>query len=718
MTAAGPLSFASGGGLAGAQIRLIDWTQTPIGNPAGWPNGIRSIISTILSSPQPMFLAWGPELTLFFNSAYAETIAGRRVGAIGKPIALQWVDIWPEIKDIVTKALSGEGTFHQNLPLTLRRDGEPEQSWWSFSYSPLRDDAGAIIGLLCVAMETTGHITAQLALQAGAARQTFRVELSDALRGANDQKTLIAIASRSLGQHLNAGCVGYCAADSAAEFVRIEQGWTAEGATPVMGTYRLDDFGIEMSKELRNGHTVVIEDVTQDRRTMGRVYERSFASIGTRAIIDVPLVKDGQLQGILFALNPEPRAWTKGEVQMVEEVAERAWVSLQRLGVEAALRQSQKMEAVGQLTGGLAHDFNNLLTVISGSLEMLALHVAEGGFDDTEHFIIAAQGAANRAAALTHRLLAFSRRQTLDPKPTNPNRLVGDMEDLVRRTIGPHIELEIDAAPDLWPVLADPNQLENALLNLCINARDAMPDGGRLTIETTNIVMEANAADERDMAPGNYVRLRVTDTGIGMSPDIIAHAFEPFFTTKPIGVGTGLGLSMIYGFAKQSGGQVRIHSQVGLGTAVSIYLPRHGTAASRKQTIPLSTISPQARPGETVLIVDDEPGVRTLMLGVLKRLGYIALDASDGASALKILGNRAVRIDLLVTDVGMPGMNGRQLADAARQIRPSLDILFITGHAETIVMGDGQFEPGMYVLTKPFALQALADRVTTIIGAN
>ncbi|WP_419897061.1 PAS domain-containing protein [Roseomonas sp. USHLN139] len=387
------------------------------------------------------------------------------------------------------------------------------------------------------------------------------------------------------------------------------------------------------------------------------------------------------------------------------------------LRAEEQLRQSQKMEAVGQLTGGLAHDFNNLLAGISGALELLTARLAQGRTKDLERYVAVAEGAARRAAALTHRLLAFSRRQTLDPRPTDVNRLMAGMEELIRRTTGPSIALEVVAAGGLWPTLVDPNQLENVLLNLCINARDAMPQGGRLTIETANAWLDERAARERDAEPGQYVAISVTDSGTGMAPEVIARAFDPFFTTKPLGQGTGLGLSMTYGFAKQSGGQVQIYSELGQGTTMRVYLPRYlGDAESAEET-PAALAAPRAAAGQTVLVVDDEPTVRMLVVEVLEELGYAAREAADSATGLAILRSEA-RIDLLVTDVGLPGgMNGRQMADAGRLSRPELKVLFITGYAENAVLGNGQLGAGMHVMTKPFAMDALAGRIKALISA-
>ncbi|GBU18599.1 MULTISPECIES: ATP-binding protein [Methylobacterium] len=386
------------------------------------------------------------------------------------------------------------------------------------------------------------------------------------------------------------------------------------------------------------------------------------------------------------------------------------------MNAEEQLRQSQKMEAVGQLTGGLAHDFNNLLAGISGSLELIQTRLSQGRINDIERYMTAAQGAARRAAALTHRLLAFSRRQTLAPKPTNVNALVEGMLDLIQRTVGPSVQVQTVGLAGLWPALVDPSQLENALLNLCINARDAMPEGGRIVIETSNRWIDAQVARRQDMPEGEYLSLSVSDTGTGMPPEVIAKAFDPFFTTKPLGQGTGLGLSMIYGFAKQSGGQVRIHSTVGEGTTVSVYLPRHQGEAARDEALPRGGLLPVAGAGETVLVVDDEPSVRMLVTDVLGELGYTAVEAADAAGGLRVLQSGA-RIDLLVTDVGLPGgLNGRQMADAARATRPDLKVLFITGYAENALLTNGQLEPGMAVLTKPFAVDALATRIREMIA--
>ncbi|AKF47111.1 hybrid sensor histidine kinase/response regulator [Pseudomonas syringae] len=402
--------------------------------------------------------------------------------------------------------------------------------------------------------------------------------------------------------------------------------------------------------------------------------------------------------------------------QTLEQRIEQA--VFEREQIEDALRHSQKMDAVGQLTGGIAHDFNNLLAGISGSLELITKRLAQGRVGDVDRYVSVAQGAVRRAASLTHRLLAFSRRQTLSPRVTDVNGLIHDMEELIARTVGPEIDIKVVAHDDLWPALIDHAQLESSLLNLCLNARDAMPNGGRIIIETANASLEECTDPDHGIPAGEHLSIRVTDTGIGMSPDIAAKAFEPFFTTKAIGAGTGLGLSMVYGFVRQSGGQVRVESVEGQGTSVVMHLPRHTAENAPRAVEPEVIEEPPHHTGETVLVVDDEPSVRMLVAEVISGLGYNCLEAADAQSGLQILQSDT-RIDLLISDIGLPGgMNGREMADAAGDCRPGLPTLFITGYAKTSVLDDCHLRPCTQVLTKPFGLDALAGRVTGLIGAD
>jgi PAS domain S-box-containing protein len=414
---------------------------------------------------------------------------------------------------------------------------------------------------------------------------------------------------------------------------------------------------------------------------------------GTRLVAWNAIAVDGLMQAVGRDMTVERRAQTA------------------LLEAEEALRQSSKMEALGQLTGGIAHDFNNLLSGIIGAMDLLKMRLADRRYESIERLADTAINSADRAAALTHRLLAFARRQPLDSRPVDINGLIRGMEDLLRRSLGEQVALEISLADRVWPVLVDANQLENALLNLAINGRDAMPDGGRLGIRTATGVVEHG--DRTGFAPGEYTIISVTDSGVGMDREVLARAFDPFFTTKPVGQGTGLGLSMIYGFIKQSRGQINIDSAPGKGTTVKLYLPRqHGAVPETVENLRRGALTEGA--GETVLVVEDDPSIRLLIIEVLNELGYASLQAADGNAALAVLGSNA-RLDLMVTDVGLPGINGRQLADIARKHRPNLKVLFLTGYAEHATARSEFLVPGMEMMTKPFAIAELARKIRQII---
>ncbi|MFN3433567.1 MAG: ATP-binding protein [Sphingomonas sp.] len=401
------------------------------------------------------------------------------------------------------------------------------------------------------------------------------------------------------------------------------------------------------------------------------------------------------------------------EQKVVARTAELEAEMANRNRAEAALRQSQKMEAVGQLTGGIAHDFNNMLTGVIGAMDIMKRRLAAGRTDDLGRFMDAAAASAQRAAALTARLLAFSRRQSLDARPVDVDALIADLSDLLERSVRENIALQIVAGGALPLAVADANQLENALLNLVINARDAMPDGGRLTLETRAVDIADDRAGPAALSPGRYIAVAVSDTGVGMPADVLEKVFEPFFSTKPTGQGTGLGLSMVYGFARQSGGDVRVHSVVGVGTSVTLYLPVAETAnAAADDRMAIATHEGR---GEVVLLVEDDASVRLLVREVLQELGYAALEAEDADAALPIIRSDR-RIDLLISDVGLPGMNGRQLAELARRHRPALPILFVTGYAENAAIRADFLGTNMDMIAKPFAIERLSAKIAEIMS--
>jgi signal transduction histidine kinase len=432
-----------------------------------------------------------------------------------------------------------------------------------------------------------------------------------------------------------------------------------------------------------------------------------------------------QIQVQRDALEASTKALADAGDQLEEQVRERTAEledalarlkaeTAERERAEASLRQSQKMEAVGQLTGGIAHDFNNMLMGIVGSVDLMRKRMAAGRFEDLDRYLDVASASAGRAAALTQRLLAFSRRQSLDPKPVEINGLIRSMSELIERAVNEKIDFEVVLAPDLPAGIVDSHELENAILNLALNARDAMPDGGVLTVETSLVDFdEAHVATRPGISPGRYLMVAVSDTGVGMPADLIEKAFDPFFTTKPLGQGTGLGLSMVYGFVRQSGGQVRIHSEVGLGTSVKLYLP---TTQARPAAASIAASPASQGHGERILVVEDDAAVRMLVREALEELHYDAVEFADPLAAVSYLAS-GERIDLMISDVGLPGMNGRELAETARAHRPDLPILFITGYAENAAIRSGFLGANMSMVTKPFSMDELAAKLSQMINS-
>ncbi len=633
----------------------------------------------------------------------------------------------PRVRDEIATALASGQAFESDYRLH-QPDGRAR--WVAARGRAQIDATGRAIRFPGISFDIDARKSAELRLQA-------LVQLNDALREPGDAADIAHAAVEILGRVMDVSRCGYGTIDPKTETIVTERPWCAPGIEPLATILHFRDYGSYI-EDLKRGETVAIGNAHDDPRT--RDTAQALQDIAALSFVNMPVTEQGGFVALLYLNNATPRAWLPEEIAFIRDIAERVRDAVERRRVErelaaltasleqqveartrelmvaeAHLRQAQKMEAVGQLTGGLAHDFNNMLTGISGAIEMMQVRISQGRIGELERYANAAHGAARRAAALTHRLLAFSRRQTLDPKPTDINRLIDSLRDLIQRTVGPGITIEMVGAGGLWPAMVDPNQLENALLNLCINARDAMPNGGRITIETANRWLDQRTAKERDLEPGQYLSLCVTDTGTGMTPEVQARAFDPFYTTKPMGEGTGLGLSMIYGFARQSGGQVRIYSELGQGTTMCIYLPRHyGDASVERPPAPAVTTTP-AEGGHSVMVVDDEPTIRMLVVEILEELGHTVLEAGDGAAALRLLATGA-HIDLLVTDVGLPGqMNGRQVADAAMALLPDLKVLFITGYAENAVIGNGPLEPNMALVTKPFAMDVIADRIATML---
>ncbi|WP_375379694.1 hybrid sensor histidine kinase/response regulator [Pseudomonas benzopyrenica] len=720
-------------------LETFAWESTPLGGRAGWPVALRTTYDLLMASPFAMCATWGAEQTLIYNHAYAPFLGARHPAALGQPIHEVWVELWDEIAPLIDRARAGEALHFVDKHFVMTRNGYPEDTYWSFSYSPLRDGE-RIVGMLNITTETTASVQAhrQRDIAEAALRRhnlTLEQELSariDERDSARAAKSSVLAAAERVQLALAAGAIiGTWYWDLPTDRFTVDEAFASHfGLDPALGRD-----GLSLAQVVANVHpddqaglAAAIADVLgrggryahqyRVRRRDGRYYWLEANGHVELAADGTPLRFPGVLLDVdarraLADERDRALAELRDLTATLEQRVEERTADLRRS--EEALRQSQKMEAVGQLTGGLAHDFNNLLAGISGSLDLMDLRIGQGRFTELEKYLLAAQGSAKRAAALTHRLLAFARRQTLAPEATVVNQLVGGMLDLVQRTVGPAIQVHFTSLPDDQPLLVDQSQLENALLNLCINARDAMPNGGRILIAASYRILGDGDTRDFELPPGRYLHLSVTDTGSGMTAEVAAKAFEPFFTTKPMGQGTGLGLSMIYGFARQSGGQLRLRSTPGEGTTVCLYLPLRPVEQPGETPLADGRPCPLEGANATVLVVDDEPTVRMLVTDLLRELGYVIIEAADGAGGLEVLHSDA-RIDLLVTDVGLPGgMNGRQLADAARVHRPALKVLFITGFAETSLLSDGHLEPGMAILTKPFAVEALAQRVKGLV---
>jgi len=663
-------------------MRAHDWTATALGDPHAWPQSLRTSISTCLNSPILGTVLWGPELRMFYNDAYAESLADRHPAALGQPVASVWGSAWDKVAPDFHRAMAtGLGFSHNYVELMIRRHGRREKTFWNFAAAPIIGEDGSVVGLLNQGQELTEQVRKDREVQTAQATLVRTV----------DERTR----DRNRLWELSADIMLRCGFDGLIN--TVNPAWhdvLGLDESELVGANLLDHIHPDDIDRTANAARILAEGGSLTR------FDNRYRH------------KNGSYRWISWSIRPDAESiYAVGrDVTAEKEQAEAL------LSAEDALRQAQKMEAVGQLTGGLAHDFNNLLAGIQGSLDMIAQRIGQGRYGDIKRYVDVGSDAAKRAASLTHRLLAFSRQQTLDPKPTDVNRLVRGMEDLVRRTVGPAVQVEAHGPDDLWTALVDPSQLENSLLNLCINARDAMPEGGHIRIATANHWLDGEAAEADDLPAGEYLSLSVQDTGTGIAPEVIARVFEPFFTTKQVGEGTGLGLSMVYGFAKQSGGHVRIYSEPGVGTTVCIYLPRHDGVADAGDTgQKTSTVVRDVR-SATVLVVDDEPSVRLLIADILADLGCTVLQAGDSAAGLAVLESGAP-IDLLVSDIGLPGgMNGRQMAERGMRAKPHLRVLFLTGYAEAAVLGNGKLAEGMAVMTKPFDIDVLSERVAEMLA--
>jgi signal transduction histidine kinase len=718
--------FLAHGREMGALINACNWSNTQLGAPEGWPESLKCVLATILGSARPMYVLWGPEFLFFFNSAYAPMLGEHLSGAMGRPFAQVWPELWSDFEPLLNQVLSGEESGHENRPLTLSRNGDCERTWWSFSYLPLRDGAGAVVGVHCITTETTAQVQAQESLADKQKQQAFRVELTDALRDTTTPEALMAVAAEKLGRYLAASCVGYGEIDEAGQCCLVHQDWTAEGFRSVAGEHRLDNFAVLRAEQLRAGRTVAVHDIDQDVLTTRGAPLVSNQPMRHKALIVAPLVKNGRFAALLFVLNAAPRVWSDSELALVEEVAERTWVALQRLQAELelrqsnqvldqrttellhsenALRQSQKLDALGQLTGGVAHDVNNLLSVISSAAELLR----NPGLpeDQRGHYLERIFDTVGRAAKLTGQLLAFARQQPLDPEVFDVGRQVQGVVDLVRPLMGEQVDIDLTACGvNCCYGQADINQFETALVNLVVNARDAMDAKGRITVQVQP-VDRLPAGRGQDLQAGDhprgFVAISVRDTGCGIAADQLGAIFEPFYTTKAVGKGTGLGLSQVFGFARQSGGDIAVTSQPGSGSVFTLYLPRVDGAPAPGAVAALPAPGAEEQ-GARVLVVEDNDILGEMTCEILNARGYRAVWAASAGAALELLAQRKEEFDLVFCDVVMPGMSGIELGMEVRRRYPGLPVVLTSGY-NPVMAQEGKH--GFELIVKPYTADTL-----------
>jgi PAS domain S-box-containing protein len=648
---------------------------------------VRRLREVFVQSPSFSALLQGPDHRFVLtNPAYQQLIGHRDVIGLTVREAIPEVERQGFLDLLDSVFATGEAFVGRDVEVVLQRSaGSPaETRYLDFVFQPIKDVEGNVASIFVEGIDITDRHHSEDALRASEAHlRQLNADL--------ERQVIERAQAHSLTWKLSPDLLG--ALNSKGYFETANPAWESVLGWTEEEVVSMSIFDLLHPDDLE--HTRAGFELTQVGQPALRFANRYRC-------------KDGSYRWISWIGIPEDGyVYCTGRDITAEKAAETELAAAQE-----ALRHSQKMEAIGQLTGGIAHDFNNLLTGIIGSLDIIRRRMTSGRPEEIPRFLDAASTSALRAGALTHRLLAFARRQSLDIRPNNINRLVASMEDLLHRTLGEHIELECSLSAELWTALTDANQLESAVLNLAINARDAMPDGGRLTIETTNVHLdEAYTSVQEDVAPGDYVVIGMSDTGKGMPADVVAKAIDPFFTTKPVGEGTGLGLSMVYGFAKQTRGHLRIYSEVGHGTTIKLYLPR-----ALQDAVDLEKRVEQAPrgQGETILVVEDDATVRLILADVLAELGYDVLLASDARPAIPILQSDR-RIDLMMSDVMLPHVNGRKLAEIARASRPDLKVLFLTGYAENAAVRGDFLDPGMDMLTKPFALDALGAKVRAMI---
>ncbi|AJZ96205.1 MULTISPECIES: hybrid sensor histidine kinase/response regulator [Pseudomonas] len=705
------------------RVRLHDWASSPLGPLEQWPDVLKTTVALCLASSFPQSIVWGPQLTMLYNDAFIP-ILGDKPYALGRPFSEVWHEAWADIGPIANAAFEGHATYIENFPLLIERGNGSEQAYFTFCYSPIRDPQGRVVGMLDTVTETTATVFL-------ARRLAVLDAVGSAVANATDAETIMSTTTRLLAEHLQVSNCAYADMDADEDGFTIRGNWAAPGSPSIVGRYSLASFGARAVRQLRAGEPLVVED---NRVEFPPEEAASYQALDVLATVCFPLIKDGRLTALMAVHHKKARVWSPYDLALVGEVTERSWAHIERVRAdaavreglaaftelnatleqrvmertaaltqaEAALHQSQKLEAIGQLTGGVAHDFNNLLTIIRSSVDFLR----QPGLSEErrQRYMSAVSDTVERASKLTSQLLAFARRQPLNPEVFDAGQRVKNIGEMLESVTGARIHVQVQLPEHPCHVRVDASQFETALINIALNARDAMEGQGTLTLRVVTVeAMPRIRGDAEARQP--FVSISLADTGSGIPGDAVERIFEPFFTTKAVGKGTGLGLSQVFGFAKQSGGNVEVVSTPGQGSVFTLYLPE-----ATPQALPDE--QPQQGPAPThdaaqrhILIVEDNLEVGRFATQILQDLGYQTTWATNAEQALALAGTDALAFDGVFSDVVMPGMTGVAMAKVLRQRRADLPVVLTSGYSEELA--DSGYE-GFEFLPKPYSADQVA----------
>ncbi|AJP52129.1 hybrid sensor histidine kinase/response regulator [Pseudomonas simiae] len=705
------------------RVRLHDWASSPLGPLEQWPDVLKTTVALCLASSFPQSIVWGPQLTMLYNDAFIP-ILGDKPYALGRPFSEVWHEAWADIGPIANAAFEGHATYIENFPLLIERGNGSEQAYFTFCYSPIRDPQGRVVGMLDTVTETTATVFL-------ARRLAVLDAVGSAVANATDAETIMSTTTRLLAEHLQVSNCAYADMDADEDGFTIRGNWAAPGSPSIVGRYSLASFGARAVRQLRAGEPLVVED---NRVEFPPEEAASYQALDVLATVCFPLIKDGRLTALMAVHHKKARVWSPYDLALVGEVTERSWAHIERVRAdaavreglaaftelnatleqrvmertaaltqaEAALHQSQKLEAIGQLTGGVAHDFNNLLTIIRSSVDFLR----QPGLSEErrQRYMSAVSDTVERASKLTSQLLAFARRQPLNPEVFDAGQRVKNIGEMLESVTGARIHVQVQLPEHPCHVRVDASQFETALINIALNARDAMEGQGTLTLRVVTVeAMPRIRGDAEARQP--FVSISLADTGSGIPGDAVERIFEPFFTTKAVGKGTGLGLSQVFGFAKQSGGNVEVVSTPGQGSVFTLYLPE-----ATPQALPDE--QPQQGPAPThdaaqrhILIVEDNLEVGRFATQILQDLGYQTTWATNAEQALALAGTDALAFDGIFSDVVMPGMTGVAMAKVLRQRRADLPVVLTSGYSEELA--DSGYE-GFEFLPKPYSADQVA----------